>query len=159
SIRASVFAETDGATLAAEVREMKQRLEETAEPKGGPFLPLKLGPGGIMDIHFLIEFLQIRHRLPGPPERDTLRMLTYLSGLGFIPADDYSRLYSGYLLLRSLDHAMRLLFDRPGDDLPLSPAILSRLAGEGTLSGNLPRNARAESIPRLAREPFCWFAA
>ncbi|HEV8375087.1 MAG TPA: hypothetical protein VGR38_02505, partial [Candidatus Polarisedimenticolia bacterium] len=43
---------------------------------------------------------------------------------------DYSALYAGYLLLRCLDHSLRLLYDRPGDIVPTSPAHLTRLAQE-----------------------------
>jgi [glutamine synthetase] adenylyltransferase / [glutamine synthetase]-adenylyl-L-tyrosine phosphorylase len=133
SVQTAIFEETDASRLASEVLEMKKRLEEApaAEAAGG--LPLKLGVGGVMDIHFLIEFLQILHRLPGPDERDTLRMLTHLHERRLLPPDEYQELYSGYLLLRSLDHAMRLLYDRPGDLLPLAPSTLSRLALEVSL--------------------------
>jgi glutamate-ammonia-ligase adenylyltransferase len=152
AIREDIFARTDGTSLVAEVKEMKVRLEEEAGAKGTGGIPIKLGVGGIMDIHFLIEFLQIRHRLPGPPDRDTLRMLTHLYGNGLLPTEDYPRLYAGYLLLRSLDHAMRLLFDRPGDFLPLSAPVLSRLAGEISLSHAPSLDAREGSLQRLIQE-------
>ena len=105
-----------------------------------------------MDIHFLIEFLQIRHRLPGPADPDTLRMLTHLHGQGLIPSDEYSRLYAGYRFLRSLDHAMRLLYDRPGDFIPLSSAVLSRLAGEVDLPPAPSRETREESLRKVLEE-------
>jgi glutamate-ammonia-ligase adenylyltransferase len=114
--------------LAGEVRAMKQELDRAAE--GGEGIPLKTGPGGILDIHFLIEYLQIRDRVDGPVERDTLRMLSHLHDRGLLPDPEYPRLYAGYLLFRSLDHAMRLLFDRTGDRIPTVPAVLDRLATE-----------------------------
>ena len=131
---------------------MKRQLEEAAEARGGGAVPLKMGSGGIMDIHFLIEFLQIRHRLPGPSDRDTLRMLTHLYGQGTISSEEYPRLYAGYLLLRSLDHAMRLLYDRPGDFLPLSPLVLSRLAGEISLPSAPPHEVGEKSLLRIIEE-------
>ena len=133
SVQAAIFEETDPSTLASEVLEMKQRLEEAPAASEALGLPLKLGAGGVMDIHFLIEYLQILHRLPGPEERDTLRMLTYLHERQLLLPDEYQELYSGYLLLRSLDHGMRLLLDRPGDLLPLTSSTLSRLAAEVSL--------------------------
>jgi [glutamine synthetase] adenylyltransferase / [glutamine synthetase]-adenylyl-L-tyrosine phosphorylase len=151
TLREEIFAEVDPGDLAREVKEMKARLEEAAgrESRG---IPLKLGSGGIMDIHFLIEFLQIRHRLAGPVERDTLRMLSFLYERGILPQEEYPRLYSGYLLLRSLDHAMRLLYDRPGDFIPPAAAVLSRLAGEVSLSHAPSRDAPEGALGKLIEE-------
>jgi glutamate-ammonia-ligase adenylyltransferase len=149
AVQAAVFEETNPSTLAAEVLEMKKRLEEAPAGDAAGALPLKLGAGGVMDIHFLIEYLQILHRLPGPEERDTLRMLTHLHERRLLPPDEYQELYSGYLLLRSLDHAMRLLYDRPGDLLPLTASTLARLASEVSLPESPPGSASGEE-PLLA---------
>lgn len=152
SIRKEIFENTEPRALAREVLEMKQRLEEEAQGTGGGAWPLKAGPGGILDIHFLIEFLQIRHGLPGPADRDTLRMLTHLHGQELIPSDEYPRLYAGYRFLRNLDHAMRLLYDRPGDFIPLSSAVLSRLAGEVDLPQARPLESPEESLRKVLED-------
>jgi glutamate-ammonia-ligase adenylyltransferase len=145
AVQTAIFEETNPSTLAVEVLEMKKRLEEAPAGDAAGALPLKLGAGGVMDIHFLIEYLQILHRLPGPEERDTLRMLTHLHERRLLPPDEYQGLYSGYLLLRSLDHAMRLLYDRPGDLLPLTASTLARLASEVSLPES-PGSASGEEL-------------
>jgi len=130
AIEEEIFDAAAAETLASEAREMKERLESTVVQGGADELNLKLAPGGILDIHFLIEYLQIRHRLRGPSDRTTLRMLATLRSHGLIPDEDYPNLYSGYLFLRNLDHLARLLQDRTGDSLPSTPAGLGRLARE-----------------------------
>jgi len=130
AIEEGIFDAAAAETLALEAREMKERLDSSSVLDGTDEFNLKLGPGGILDIHFLIEYLQIRNRLSGPSDRNTLRMLATLRSHGLIPDKDYPNLYSGYLFLRNLDHLARLLQDRTGDSLPSTPAGLSRLALE-----------------------------
>jgi len=130
AIEEGIFDAAAAETLALEAREMKERLESSSARDGADEFNLKLGPGGILDIHFLIEYLQIRNRLRGPSDRNTLRMLATLRSHGLIPEEDYTNLYSGYLFLRNLDHLARLLQDRTGDSLPSTPTGLSRLARE-----------------------------
>jgi glutamine synthetase adenylyltransferase len=88
----------------------------------------------------------------GPPERDTLRMLTDLHLRRFLPDREYSALYAGYLLLRCLDHALRLLYDQPGDFVPTSPGHLARLAQEisHTLAGS--GDASGEALMAVIQE-------
>lgn len=139
-------------TLASEVMQMKQRLEQSIAGRSGEGIPLKLGPGGLMEIHFLIEYLQILHGVSGVPERDTLKMLSDLHARRLLSDNDYPTLYAAYLLFRSLDHSLRLLHDRPGDLLPLSPVILTRLARQLSFSFSSSRQATSDSLLRLVHE-------
>jgi glutamate-ammonia-ligase adenylyltransferase len=147
-----IFRRTPRDTLAREVMEMKEKLEQSVTGSGGEGIPLKLGPGGLMEIHFLIEYLQISHAVPGAPERDTLRMLSDLHARGLLSDADYPTLYAAYLLLRSLDHSLRLLYDRTGDFLPSSSMILNRLARQLSFSFSASRRATGDSLLRLVQE-------
>jgi glutamate-ammonia-ligase adenylyltransferase len=126
----TAFESLDRSTLGAQIRQMKEELEQSVPRLKREWIPLKLGAGGLLDIHFIIEFLQLQNRVPGPPDRDTLRMLTDLHVRRLLPDREYSALYAGYLLLRCLDHALRLLYDQPGDFVPTTPGHLARLAQE-----------------------------
>ena len=63
-----------GASDAAEIRQMRQRLEDTAAAAGD----LKRGPGGIVDIEFLVQMLQLKHAGGNP----RLRAANTLAALG-----------------------------------------------------------------------------
>ncbi|PYT06561.1 MAG: hypothetical protein DMF49_10770 [Acidobacteria bacterium] len=152
SLEETMFRGIRQSCLGAEVREMKEKLELSVGGKGGEGLSLKLGPGGLLEVHFIIEYLQLWHGVPGPNDRDTLRMLTYLHGRQLLPAADYHALYAAYLLLRSLDHSIRVLYDRPGDSLPLSRNHLARLASEVSYTLSSSQEATADSLLELVHE-------
>ncbi len=151
-IEEAVFASIRRDTLGEEVRGMKEKLEQSISGRAGEGIPLKLGPGGLMEIHFLIEYLQISHGISGVPERDTLRMLSELHARRLLSDADYPTIYAAYLLFRSLDHSLRLLYDRPGDFLPMSPSLLARLARQLSSSFSTPHPATADSLVLLVQE-------
>ena len=146
----TLFRGVERGSLASEVRAMKESLEQSATSTDG--VPLKLGPGGMMDIHFLIQFLQLREGIPPGRDRETPRMLADLHRRGLLSGSDYPKLYAGYLLLRGLDHSMRLLYDRPADLLPASRSTQMRLSREISFSLSSSREATAESLNALVRE-------
>jgi glutamate-ammonia-ligase adenylyltransferase len=146
-----VFGSLERDALSTEVREMKENLEHSV-PVANDAVPLKLGPGGMMDIHFIIQFLQLRDGISPGHDRETPRMLAELHRRGLLSGEDYPRLYAGYLLLRGLDHSMRLLYDRPADLLPSSESTLTRLSRELSFSLSSSRDATAKSLRELVRE-------
>ena len=113
--------------LAAAVNDMRQRVAGTArEPNRRP--NIKLGDGGLFDVHFVIEFLQLRDAIPNPDDKDTLRLLTHLHQSHQLADDAFHKLYEGYLYLRAIDHAMRLIHDPPLPHLPADDARRRELA-------------------------------
>ena len=85
---------------ADEIRRMRQRLEETAAAGD-----LKRGPGGIVDIEFLVQMFQLRHarkfrRLRTP---NTLAALAELRAAGLISAEDHGLLDGRYRFLRTIE--------------------------------------------------------
>jgi glutamate-ammonia-ligase adenylyltransferase len=114
--------------IARAVHGMRRRLIEK-EPRDPDRPPsIKLGPGGLLDIHFVIEFLQLAHGVPSPPDKDTLRLLTHLGDLGFLKEDPMRDLYGAYLFLRALDHQIRLIHNRPRATLPVDVPRLAEIA-------------------------------
>ena len=150
-LEGTVFRSVDQSSLASEVRSMKESLEESASAASDA-VPLKLGPGGMMDIHFIIQFLQLREGISAGRDRETPRMLAELHRHGLLSGQDYPRLYTAYLLLRGLDHSMRLLYDRPADLLPTSPSTLMRLSRELSFALSSSREATDKSLRELVRE-------
>jgi glutamate-ammonia-ligase adenylyltransferase len=117
------------ADLAQAVRDMRRRLADAAE-KGASSWSLKHGPGGLADIDFIIEYLQLRHGIPGPEDKDSLRLLTHLHERGHLDTPSLHALYEGYLYLRSIDHARRLIHGAPSGPMPSDPGRLREVARE-----------------------------
>jgi glutamate-ammonia-ligase adenylyltransferase len=110
---------------AAEIHKMRHRMEETAAVGD-----LKRGPGGIVDIEFLVQMLQLQHarkhrRLRTP---NTLAALAELHGAELLGDDDYRFFDANYRLLRTIEGRLRLMNSTARDTLPRDPTELTKLA-------------------------------
>ena len=112
--------------LTADVGAMRRRLASLAGRGDRP--SVQLSEGGLYDLHFIIELLQLRHGVRSPADKDTLRLLTHLHRLGHLSDGQLRVLYQSYLFFRALDHEMRLIYERPLKSLPDDPVRLSELA-------------------------------
>ena len=110
----------------SEVREMRDRLEKTAKKKGD----FKRGSGGIVDIEFIVQLLQLRHGQDREEIRrqNTLDALERLREDGLIESDDAAFLESSYQFLRKLEGFLRLTNQETTSCLPEDPTELTRLA-------------------------------
>jgi glutamate-ammonia-ligase adenylyltransferase len=108
------------------IRDMRVRLEETAE-RGN----LKRGAGGLVDIEFLVQMLQLKHGYANPRVRvpGTLDALSALSLAGVLDIDDFQYLSESFRFLRTIEARLRLMSTTARDDLPDDPRELSKLAG------------------------------
>jgi len=107
------------------ILQMRLRLEETASSRN-----LKRGPGGTVDVEFLVQMLQLRHghdhpaiRLPG-----TFDALDALHEKGFLETADYEKLSHGYRFQRSVEARIRLMNAAGRHELPKDPTELKKLA-------------------------------
>jgi len=144
--RAGSLGEAD---LRAQVRDMRRRLADAAR-KATVTRHLKHGAGGIADIDFIVEYLQLRHGIPGPPDKDTLRLLTLLHERALLDDGALRSLYEGYLVLRSIDHALRLIHGQPVGPVPSDQARLRELATALDPSADATR--AAEDLDRSLEE-------
>src|SRR4029078_10202975 len=105
----------------AEIRHMRQRLEETATPRN-----LKRGAGGTVDVEFAVQMLQLKHAAERPDvlPPGTLDALTALHGAGCLGADDLEFFHKSYRFLRSVETGLRLMNTAPPPDLPHDPRAL-----------------------------------
>jgi glutamate-ammonia-ligase adenylyltransferase len=71
----------------------------------------KFSPGGLVDIEYLIQGLQISHGHHHPELRltNTREAMAALAGAGFIPAADYPKLREAHIFLRRLINALRMV--------------------------------------------------
>jgi len=122
-----------GADL-AEIRRMRQRIEtERANPKQAD-LEFKTGPGGLMDVEFLVQTLQLRHGHAHPLLRSpyTLATLNRLTSLGLVDEADGLALRRHYLFLRRIESVLRRAENAGVSRLPSDEheqALLARRLG------------------------------
>ena len=114
------------------VSETRQRIgEKLAAKRGlGGGLDIKLTPGGIRDIEFLVQCLQ---RLHGGREQwvrqgGTMLALFRLRDKGLLSPAEYARLATAYQFLRHLEHRLQIQDDRQTHSLPAEPVSLDLLA-------------------------------
>src|SRR5262249_56330301 len=71
----------------------------------------KLSPGGLVDIEYLVQGLQITHgrRFPSLRSTNTLSAIEELAAAEVITADDAARLAAAYDFLRQLIGALRIV--------------------------------------------------
>ncbi len=124
------------------IKGLKRRMERQAEEKGRAELDLKLGPGGIRDIEFVIQFLQLLGGGDTPSVRsgNTLEAIRRLAAAGAITDQEREILDRNYRLLRTVEHRLQILTDSRTHSLPDSPRDLAQLAvraGYGTGKGAL----------------------
>jgi glutamate-ammonia-ligase adenylyltransferase len=120
----------DPATV-AEVRRMKARVESERLPAGAdPKLHLKLGPGGLADVEWTAQLLQLRVGGARPEVRvqRTLGALEALAGAGALEAGQAGWLADAYRLCLRIRNLAYLVAGRPTDTLPTDPVALERLA-------------------------------
>jgi glutamate-ammonia-ligase adenylyltransferase len=114
------------------VSETRQRISEKMaakrNPGGGP--DIKLAPGGIRDIEFLVQCLQRLHggREPWVRHGGTVLALSRLRDKGLLSPREYARLANAYQFLRVLEHRLQMDEDRQTHALPADPERLAVLA-------------------------------
>jgi glutamate-ammonia-ligase adenylyltransferase len=103
-----------------EVRRTKVRLEDYVRQRGKELIEVKRGRGGIRDVEFAVQLLQIVHGRRDPSLRSpaTLQALRALGTEGYVSEDDADALADAYRFLRRLEHRLQIVRDLQTHDLP-----------------------------------------
>ena len=128
--RERVWSRPFGADELRAVRAMKVRTEGEVAKKGLSARELKRGPGGIRDIEFAVQLLQLVHGRADPALRSptTLSALAELAAAGYIAAADAHAFDEAYRFLRAAEHRLQLVEDQQVHALPTDAAGRLRLA-------------------------------
>lgn len=104
---------------------MRDRLTAAASVRS-----LKRGPGGLADVEFAVQFLQLRHAADHPCvlTPNVWDALDALTTAGLLPPEDAAGLATGYSVLRAAEARVRLMTDRPQTELPADAAGWDKLA-------------------------------
>jgi glutamate-ammonia-ligase adenylyltransferase len=122
--------DVDREAARANVADMKRRIEEHLEKKGRAWGEVKGGQGSIRDVEFVTQFLQLSAGKETKEIRsfNTLDALVRLAEFDLIRADEFRQLSSGYVFLRTIEHALQLMHNKQEHALPESARELSYLA-------------------------------
>ncbi len=110
--------------------DMKTRIEGQLAKRGQLPGDVKNGAGGIRDIEFVVQYLQLIHgtALPYLRTTNTLDGLVRLADFNVINAEEFRCLSTGYLFLRTIEHALQLMHNRQEHRIPPAPRELAFLA-------------------------------
>ncbi|MFF7973895.1 bifunctional [glutamine synthetase] adenylyltransferase/[glutamine synthetase]-adenylyl-L-tyrosine phosphorylase [Streptomyces sp. NPDC007905] len=111
-----------------EIRRLKARMESERLPRGAdPRLHTKLGPGGLSDVEWTVQLLQMRHarREPGLRTTRTREALAAAREAGLLSAEDTAVLDEAWVLATRVRNAVMLVRGRAGDTFPTEPRELS----------------------------------
>ena len=135
-----------------DVQSMRRRVEEHV-PAAESARQLKLGPGGLRDVEFSVQLLQLVHGRTDKSLRSgtTLEALAALSRGGYVAREDAAVLDESYRLLRTLEHRIQLFRLRRTHLMPSAEADLRRL-GRAVGHRRDPASAVVAQWQQQARE-------
>ncbi len=124
-----VWAAAERDDFVVDVQQMRRRVEQTL-PAADSHRELKLGPGGLRDVEFAVQLLQLVHGRTDEALRspNTLEALESLSTFGYVGRDDAAELDRAYRFLRTVEHRLQLHRLRRTHVMPEDPDELRRLA-------------------------------
>ena len=114
-----VWAATEREDVVEDIRAMRRRVEQTL-PASTRDRELKLGPGGLRDVEFAVQLLQLVHGRSDPDVRSgsTLDALDALARKGYVGRADAATLAEAYRWLRRVEHALQLYRLRRTHEFP-----------------------------------------
>jgi len=115
--------------IVAEIRRMKQEIDRSQRAKGVERRNVKLGVGGIREIEFLVQALQLLYAGDDPwlRERNSLRAIFRLTERGYISPALGRLLGDALVYLRTVEHRLQILHEFRTHTLPEEPAALGLL--------------------------------
>jgi glutamate-ammonia-ligase adenylyltransferase len=129
--RPFVFPESLSADAIREIRSMKARIErERLGPREDPKTQLKLGTGGLSDVEFTIQLLQMQFGSSSPRLRtqSTIAAIASAADVALIDLEKGRWLVDAYRFLNRVRNRLYLVRGRQSDSLPNDPEELEMLA-------------------------------
>ncbi|BBX62009.1 glutamate-ammonia-ligase adenylyltransferase [Mycobacterium saskatchewanense] len=113
----------DGVSAEAvqEIRRMKARVESERLPRGAdPNTHTKLGRGGLADVEWTVQLMQLRHahEIPALHNTSTLESLDAIAAAELVPAEEVDLLRQAWLTATRARNALVLVRGKPTDQLP-----------------------------------------
>lgn len=125
-----IYRDCDVNALAKDVRDMRKRMEDELGKEGAEYYNVKQGAGGLVDIEFIAQFLQLAHggkhpriRVPG-----TYNALRALRRHWLLGPEEYAALAKAQRFLRLLESRMRIVTNTATNNLSRDAGKLQSLA-------------------------------
>lgn len=133
--------------LRKEIHDMRMRLEKSVQEDASSF-NFKKGVGGLMDIEFIIQYLELLYGNEDPAvfEKNTFLALEVLMEKGYIRKKDMDTVKDGYIFLRGLENRMRIDRDFSVEKIPKNEKELYPVAMRMGFRG---KNAAREFLDAL----------
>ena len=130
-----VYAKELAPDFRKEIHGLRGRLEKELANETESRFNLKTGRGGLIDVEFLIQMLQLVHGPANPELRtaNTMEAIGALYGAGLIKSGEALALSEGYLFLRKMGNLLSLFNDRSKNEI--TPGDFDRMAPEFGGSG------------------------
>lgn len=143
-----VWAAADRPNFVADVQQMRRRVVDQL-PARSADRELKLGPGGLRDVEFSVQLLQLVHGRSDVMLRspNTLAALEAMSVWGYVGREDAATLATAYRFLRTIEHRLQLFRMQRTHVLPEDEASLRRLGR----SIGLRKDPAKELLAELAK--------
>ncbi|QDU54476.1 bifunctional [glutamate--ammonia ligase]-adenylyl-L-tyrosine phosphorylase/[glutamate--ammonia-ligase] adenylyltransferase [Aeoliella mucimassa] len=127
------------------IKTLKRQIETRTRQHGTHEIDVKTGVGGIRDIEFAIQFLQMLNggTLPEVRTGNTLEGIANLEEAKCLRIQERTLLEENYCLLRKLEHRLQILYDLQTHTLPENPDELRKLAIRMGYRPSLERSALA----------------
>ena len=116
--------------IVQDVRSVKERIDAKMADRGHERRNVKLGVGGIREIEFLVQTVQVLagRRLPGLLDRSTLGSLVRLQRAGIFSTKQQAQLTGAYNFLRNVEHKLQMVHELQTHALPAQDEELERCA-------------------------------
>ncbi|MFT4216518.1 MAG: bifunctional [glutamine synthetase] adenylyltransferase/[glutamine synthetase]-adenylyl-L-tyrosine phosphorylase [Micropruina sp.] len=147
-----------------EIRKLKARMEVERIPRGSdPLRNTKLGPGGLSDVEWAVQLLQLQHgdRLPELRTTATLGALGAAEAADLISPEDAAALRDAWTMASGIRNAILLLRGRASDTIPNDPREASAVAqllgyDKGESSVFMDEYRRRTRRARLVMDHIFW---
>jgi glutamate-ammonia-ligase adenylyltransferase len=149
-----------GDTGVREIRRIKARVEAERIPRRTDrALHLKLGPGGLSDVEWTVQLLQLGHghAIDGLRTTRTLGALDAAQEAGLVTADDASSLQASWQLAARIRNAIMLVRGRPADTFPARQdelTAVARLLGYKPNGAGSPGSSWADTPAAALEEDY-----
>ena len=144
-VQAFVYEQPVPLDLGQRIDAMRHRMEEVRVKRGAE-LHLKLGSGGMVEVEFTVQYLQLLYGKDRVALREpnTLKALDALRSEGLLSAEEYQTLRESYRFLRMAENRLRIVADLSVNTVPRAPAKLQKLARRlgYALDGDVPPGER-----------------
>lgn len=117
-------------SVVQEVRSVKEMIDAKMADRGHERRNVKLGTGGIREIEFLVQTVQVLagKRIPALLDRSTLGALARFARRKLISIKERDELTAAYIFLRDVEHKLQMVHDLQTHALPESGEELERCA-------------------------------